>query len=66
MALVATGSDHHSAEYSCLEPSKISYFEKQCTACTADSYEESRSVFIVLCLCMFLEKGLLKNVRISI
>ena len=39
MALVATGSDHHSAEYSCLEPSKISYFEKQCTACTADSYE---------------------------
>ena len=62
MTLMATGSDRHSAE-DILESSEISYFEKQCTACTADGYEDSRNVFIVLCLCRVLEKSLLKNMR---
>ena len=61
--LMATGSDCLSAEDSHLESLEISYFEKQCTVCTADGYENSRSVFIVLRLCIVLEKSLLKNVR---
>ena len=63
VALMAMGSDRHSAEYSRLESSEISYFAKQCTACTTDGYKDFRSVFIVLCLCIVLEKSLLKNVR---